>query len=92
MKRREPDWLHAGFSKLPGSAPLDTTILPRAGYIGIGWADIDSAVTEGRNPFDGRYVGVASDDPADDLSGWVAFMEAMDDQLNPDRRRDAHDT
>lgn len=92
MKRREPDWLQAGFSKLPGTAPFDTTLLPRSSYIGIGWHEIDSAVVDGRNPFDGLYMGGTSDDLADYLAGWDAHIEAMEAQIKSDPRREAHDT
>lgn len=88
LKRREPDWLQAGFSKLPGTAPFDTTILPRAGYIGIGWHEIDSAVVDGRNPFEGLYMGDTSDDLESYLAGWEAHMEAMEAQIKSEQVRD----
>lgn len=90
-KRREPDWRQAGFSKLSGWAPIDTTELPRAGYIGIGWHEIDSAVRDGGNPFDGLYMGGAIDEPADFLAGFLAHLEAVEGSES-DSRTEAADT
>lgn len=83
-RQRDPDWSRAGFAKLTGTASFDAAVLPRCGYIGIDWHEINSAVVDRRNPFEGLFMGDPSADPADFLAAFDAHLEAMEARIAVD--------